>query len=204
MERPLRPRDETMAERDNKHIKTSFEAIPGRRINPDGTLHTRKYARVPWHDYNEGEFFITISTMNKVHYFGAIQNGEMDYSDVGYYMCEVLRNINNHHQDASIPLWVVMPNHIHFILRLGDGISANHIKEPTHRKPTNKDGSRTRLDVVLGSIKSAVTRYANLNGLHFKWNDRFYEHIIIDSEKERNIYEYIKNNIARWEEDCFK
>lgn len=36
----------------------------------------RKSPRATWHKYNGGEYFITICTKNRIHYFGEIVDGE--------------------------------------------------------------------------------------------------------------------------------
>lgn len=40
-------------------------------------LPQRKNIRAEFHDYSGGEYFITICTKNKAHYFGKIKNGQM-------------------------------------------------------------------------------------------------------------------------------
>ncbi len=55
------------------------------------------------------------------------------------------------------------------------------------------------LSTIIRSYKSAVTRYAHTNGyLNFKWQSRFYDHIV-KNEKELNaIHRYIRNNPINW------
>ena len=73
-------------------------------------------ARATWHDYNAGEYFITVCTQNKKHYFGEIVSGQMNFSYIGEFADEQCRNIQMHHAYATIPLWVVMPNHLHAVV----------------------------------------------------------------------------------------
>jgi REP element-mobilizing transposase RayT len=75
-----------------------------------------KSARAIWHDYNGGAYFITICIQNRGHYFGEIKNGIMYLSDIGVCANTNLQNINTHYPYAEIPLFVVMPNHIHAIV----------------------------------------------------------------------------------------
>jgi len=72
--------------------------------------------RATWHDYNAGEYFITICTQNKKPYFGKIVGGRMIFSKIGQFADEQCRNIQMHHAYATIPLWVVMPNHMHAVV----------------------------------------------------------------------------------------
>ncbi|MCR4965421.1 MAG: transposase [Bacteroidales bacterium] len=72
--------------------------------------------RAQWHDYNGGMYFITICTKDQKHYFGNISNGQMNLSTIGQYVNEQFNNISSHYPYAEIPLWVVMPNHLHCII----------------------------------------------------------------------------------------
>ena len=73
-------------------------------------------ARAQWHNYDGGEYFVTVCTRNREHYFGEIAGGEMHLSEMGQYAHEQMRDITIHYPYAEIPLWVVMPNHIHAIV----------------------------------------------------------------------------------------
>lgn len=83
-------------------------------------------ARAPWHDYNNGWYFVTICTANRNHYFGEIipdHNGinVMHLSEMGRYADAQIRNIQSHYPYCAIPIWVVMPNHIHLMVKI-DGL----------------------------------------------------------------------------------
>lgn len=75
-------------------------------------------ARANWHGYDGGVYFVTICTKNREHFFGEIENGEMKLSIIGNYADKCWREIPQHFPDAEIPLWVVMPNHIHGIITI--------------------------------------------------------------------------------------
>ena len=85
---------------------------------PDN-LFRNKYripsARTVWHDYNGGAYFVTICTKDMAHFFGEIVDGEMCLTEIGRCADEQLRNVSSHYPYAKIPLWVVMPNHVHLI-----------------------------------------------------------------------------------------
>ena len=59
------------------------------------------------------------------------------------------------------------------------------------------------LSVSIGGIKSAVTKYANDNDFDFAWQTRFHDHIIRNQNEMNRIADYIENNPATWENDCF-
>lgn len=195
-------------------------------------------ARAKWYDYNGGIYFITICTADRHYYFGRIENykrhditapvngdPEMKLSHIGNFTENIFRNVTQHHPYAEIPLFVVMPNHIHAIIfiddpdlnhTLNDGlpdcrdvachVSGNEETEDTtchvHTEKMNEIRiKKGLLSNVIGNIKSSVTRYANQNGLHFAWQTRFHDRIIRNTN-ELNMYaEYIENNICKWAYD---
>jgi hypothetical protein len=61
--------------------------------------------------------------------------------------------------------------------------------------------SKGRLSSVVGSIKSAVTRYANENNISFKWQTRFHDRIIRNQDELNRIARYIENNPCNWKTD---
>jgi len=63
-------------------------------------------------------------------------------------------------------------------------------------KISPKQGS---LSVIIRSYKSAVTRFAHNNGLSdFKWQTRYYDHIIKNDNELKAIDRYICNNPVKW------
>lgn len=54
------------------------------------------------------------------------------------------------------------------------------------------------LSVCIGSIKSAVTKYANQNNISFAWQTRYHDRIIRNQKAMNQIAEYIKNNPIVW------
>ena len=78
-------------------------------------------ARAEWHDYNGGAYFVTICTHGREHYFGEISGGQMNLSEIGNYVNNVIQKISTHNHYAEIPLYVIMPNHIHLIVIIDGG-----------------------------------------------------------------------------------
>ncbi len=73
-------------------------------------------ARAVWHDYNGGEYFITICTKNREHYFGEIDKGEMVLNSLGQKLNELIGEIKIHNPYCEIPVFQIMPNHVHLIV----------------------------------------------------------------------------------------
>ena len=62
-----------------------------------------------------------------------------------------------------------------------------------------KQGS---LSAIIRSYKTALTRWARVNGIpEFAWQTRYYDHIIRDDRSLDKIRLYIINNPLKWEFD---
>ena len=91
-------------------------------------------ARAAWHGYDGGTYFITICTKNREHYFGEIvanNNGEsqMQLSEIGKTATDNLNNVSVHYPYAEMPLFVIMPKHVHVIVFI-DGDKFNNMNSP--------------------------------------------------------------------------
>ena len=163
-------------------------------------------ARASWHDYDGGSYFITICTKDREHYFGEIVDGEMVLSDIGKYAEEQFKNVSSHYPYAEIPLWTIMPNHLHAIVII-DGNKTKYDRRvvETWRAASLRDIANLQgwLSVVIGGLKSSITRFANENALNFAWQPRFHDHIVRDTPDMNRIADYIENNVANWKDDEF-
>lgn len=168
-----------------------------------------KSARANWHDYNHGWHFITICTHDMVCCFGTVEEDVMVLNDLGRKADEYLAAIPIHYPEASVPLYVVMPNHIHAIIIVEDNeLPGPRIMDTTEETETGMkmqiiSQQRGRLSECIGKYKAAVTRYANQTGATFKWQSRFHDHIIRNQTDGNAIADYIENNPAKWTLDRF-
>ena len=179
-------------------------------------------ARAVWHDYNDGDYFITICTKNREHYFGEIVNGKMILNDLGIKLNELIAEIPSHHSYAKTPVYQIMPNHLHLIVcidgsRVACRDAANRTdaacRDVACRVSTGETGENNKmqeiadqcglLSTAMGGMKSALTNHAHSNKIPFGWQTRFHDHIIRDQEEWERIANYIKNNPASWENDKF-
>ena len=183
-------------------------------------------ARAQWHDYNGGEYFVTICTHGREHYFGEISGGQMNLSEIGNYANAVIQKIPTHNHYAEIPLYVIMPNHIHLIVIIdgGNGVTVPWRKNcrdvPWREKccrdvpwRVSTDGKNTtmqdicnrqgKLSTAIGGMKQSVTRFARKHNIAFAWQPRFHDHIIRDTNEMNDIADYIDNNVAKWQNDIF-
>ena len=163
-------------------------------------------ARADWHDYDGGSYFITICTKHRQHFFGEIVDGEMMLSDIGKYADEQFQNVSSHYPYAEIPLWTIMPNHLHAIVVI-DGNKTKYDRRvvETWRAASLQDIANLQgwLSVVIGGLKSSITRFANENDFPFSWQPRFHDHIIRNNVELNRVATYIENNVANWTDDEF-
>jgi REP element-mobilizing transposase RayT len=178
-------------------------------------------ARAVWHDYNGGDYFITICTAGKENYFGEIKNGEMVLNTLGQKLNELIGEIKIHNPYCEIPLHQIMPNHIHLIVCInscrdvacrvstetandtGNRDVACRVSTVKNEKMQDIAGKCSLLSTTIGGLKSALTKHANSNKYRFGWQKRFHDHIIRNQEEMNLIATYIVNNPGNWEKDKF-
>ncbi|MBS7364959.1 MAG: hypothetical protein KIH03_14260 [Paludibacteraceae bacterium] len=196
-------------------------------------LRDRKTPRAKWHDYKGGEYFVTICTKDRVHFFGEVYGGEMRMTSIGKMLKQEIEKTEKiRGGEVSIPLYVIMPNHVHLIVVVSCR-DALHASGASHASDTKKDacsvmdacdasvqglgqeadrmdkqgqefGPQSKnLGSVIRGIKSAVTRFANENNIPFAWQSRYHDHIVRNQDEMNRIAEYIETNPIRWESDCF-
>ena len=151
----------------------------------------RKSPRAKFADYNAGHYFVTICTKERMHYFGTIYKEEMHLSPIGQEAKLELCEIAKKYPFCDIPLFVVMPNHIHAIIIID-----------TSRNKDNRE-ELSLLSLVVRQYKSRITAYANKHGIEFGWQTRYHDHIIRGIHDGNKIAEYIGNNVIKWNTDCF-
>lgn len=174
-------------------------------------------ARAQWHNYNGGTYFVTICTKDKCHYFGEIYGGKMHLSHIGNMAIENLNNLQSHYPYAEVPLFVIMPNHIHAIIFINTSdvetiytSSPRQLSEQRRWKTVTVNErmrqisyKRGALSVAVSGFKRAITHFAHQNGILFAWQPRFHDHIIRNLHELNKIADYIENNVARWDMDTF-
>lgn len=164
-------------------------------------------ARAPWHDYNNGCYFVTICTDKREHFFGEIYDNKIILSKLGKQATLLLQEIEKKYNDASVLSFVVMPNHIHLLISVKQQAKVkNKPQEPNRKIDINEKmkmiaEKRGRLSLIISKYKSSLTRFAIKNDIYFAWQDRFNDRIIRDYNEMIIVDNYIKNNISNWKDD---
>ncbi|MDY4478960.1 MAG: transposase [[Pasteurella] aerogenes] len=157
----------------------------------------RKSVRVKWDTYQNGCYFVTVCTQNKIHYFGEIQNQTIQLTTLGKQLQNIIQDTINLRQNQfiEIPIFTVMPNHFHLIITINS--------DTDKHQHYFGNGQSNNLSAIVRGIKSSLTSFAIKNQIPFKWQPRFHEHIIRSEKAFNFIYDYIQNNVIQWEQDYF-
>ena len=164
------------------------EKFKGKYRNESARLQTWDYG-------SDGAYFITICTQDKEHFFGEIKNGQMRVSPAGAIAFVFWNEIKNRAKNIELGEFVVMPNHVHGILILdGNNDGSTHVgtrpalslppETPPIVRTTHalsqpnalslppgqsrfQNQGKNTISSIVGSYKSAVTKYCNRLHLPF-------------------------------------
>lgn len=90
-------------------------------------------ARASWWDYGaEGMYFKTINTYNKNYWFGEIVEEEMVLSEIGKIVLEEWDKSFGIRAELFCDAFVIMPNHLHAILRIENSNQISQANVETH------------------------------------------------------------------------
>ncbi|BDQ03153.1 transposase [Ignavibacterium sp.] len=145
----------------------------------------RKRNRLREFDYsNDGYYFITICVDEMVNCFGKVESSDVILNDYGKVIKTILTGLSTKYKCCEIDYYIIMPNHIHFIM-----IIDNSNKNLTCSVPK-----------IVGAFKSVTTIEIHKMGLeNFKWQRSYYDRIIRNESKLFYIRQYIEQNPLRWE-----
>ena len=191
--------------------------------NPDTmtdnpTSHRRKSIRSQGCDYSQaGLYFITVCTHNRVPLFGEIVDGVMALNTAGQIVEKCWCAIPEHFPQVTVDEFVVMPNHVHGIITIGENnvgandVRANNVRandylpQPSNEIPRSlQHGTSRTIGSMVRGFKIGVTRWFRANtDIHKVWQRNYYEHIIRNEDSYLKIADYIQTNPQRWEIDTY-
>jgi putative transposase len=171
-----------------------------------------------WDYGNNAPYFITVCAKNRFHYFGEIENNEMNLNEIGSLAEHFWKEIPIKFPYAKLDDFIVMPNHIHGILFIEKPVETQFIasnidndfnSEETRLIASLQGGITKNMNPMLNENISRIIRWykgrcsfeiRKLN-INFDWQPRFHDHIIRDSNSFERIKNYIVNNPYSWETD---
>ena len=120
---------------------------------------------------------------------GALTPPEVQLSRIGEISERYILNMNAAYACVHVDHYVIMPNHIHLLLRI-DSSSADS---------GGMRASRPTLQTIIRSFKTMVTRQIGDS----IWQDSFYEHIVRSEASYLEIWKCIDENPIKWQEDKY-
>jgi len=87
------------------------------KYNPK--IHKRRSIRLSSFDYSSADdYFVTICTKNKECIFGEVKERKIELNRFGYIIKRNVDNIPQQYKNIRINSFIVMPNHVHLIVRI--------------------------------------------------------------------------------------
>ena len=159
-------------------------------------LPKRKQIRLSEYDYSTpGAYFVTICTQDRRCILSEIVVGDgvLDVPNVrlspyGEIVAETLREIEKTYSWLSLDRYVIMPNHIHLLLRIEEN---------------GPSGTPAPTNETLPKLISTFKRFTNRKCGVQLWQRSFHEHVIRNENDYREIWEYVDTNPARWAYDRY-
>ena len=156
-------------------------------------LPARKHPRLKKYDYSQnGMYFLTVCTKDRKRILSEITVGpdaligpQVTLTDIGKTVDKHIRNIPMACPHITVEHVVIMPNHVHLLLRV----------ETQGGGPMRASGPT--VGAVIRAIKGLTTRELGYS----IWQTKFHDHIIRDDNDFLNHWSYIDSNPAHWAED---
>ena len=170
----------------------------------------RKQLRLPHYDYSTpGCYFITICTKDRKCILSRISVGagvldgpEITLAEYGWIAEKILLEIEHFYPWLTIDNYVIMPNHVHLLLRITD---EGPSRTPAPTAGGNEGPSRTpaptaeKVPAFVSTWKRRIGREIGSN----IWQRGYYEHIVRDEADFQMIWKYIQDNPAKWTQDRY-
>ena len=146
-------------------------------------LPQRKINRIPEYNYNQnGAYFITICTQDRKPILSQIVgDGSPVPKTAGLIAEKTIMQITEKYPSVSVEKHVIMPDHIHILLRIDNGTG--------NPSPT--------LGNIIGWYKYQVTKEVNRQNYtagEKLFQRSYYDHVIRNQQDYNAVWEYIEQN----------
>jgi len=147
---------------------------------------TRNQIRLKTYNYGQnGYYFITICTKDRKELlckknFNLKEDNTFELSEIGKIVEDSIKKIEEIYREAKVDVYVLMPNHIHLILKIDSDTDISVSK-------------------IIQQTKSWVTKKVGLR----IWQKSFYDHVIRNEQDYYEIVNYIQINPLKWENDRY-
>ena len=160
-------------------------------------LPKRKHPRLKVYDYSSnGAYFITICTKNKQALLGTLKENihaidetallgaeQMELTTAGEICRAYLEKIPDVYEGVVLDCYVMMPNHIHMVLRL--------------EKPEDDGGQgsgRPTIQTIVHAFKRLSARQVGRE----LWQASFYDRVIRNEAELDQVRRYVMGNPIKW------
>jgi len=165
------------------------------------TTGNRKSIRLKGYNYSyTGYYFITINTHRRIRRFGQIRNRVMHLSNQGAIVHEVLLSLAQVYEHVDLDAFVVMPDHIHFIIRIRELKSIPQWDFSGTDEEYRLARRRMIIPSMVGRLKmlsSKMIRESTRDPSEV-WQRNYYDRLLPDEEILRRTRLYILNNPLNW------
>lgn len=159
----------------------------------------RRPTRLPEYGYSQaGVYFLTVCAKDRENLLSrvCVGGGVLDAPHVELTECgEVIRHrleeMDRIYGHMSLLKYVIMPNHIHILLRITDGPSGT--PAPT----------RGRANEAVPAYISTLKRMTNQTCGRNIWQRGYHDHVVRNDGDFLRIWQYIDTNPAKWAEDRY-
>ena len=166
-------------------------------------------------DYSENAgYFITICTKDRINYFWDIIDWKVILNEFWKIVFDDLNKLENHYNYVKIDEFIVMPNHIHFIVFINGNnkcrdVSLIHLNKNKQNSHFNKNKQNYFSNIApkkwnLWNIIKLFKWYSKkkinkISQEYFGWQANYYDRIIRNEIELNKIRKYIKDNPLKWE-----
>ena len=199
-------------------------------------IHKRHSIRLRNYDYsNIGAYFVTVCLNERIQQhdaitlqmgainraptdvnfdfptFGHIENGIMTFNDCGKIAQQIWDEMPQHYPNIELGEFIVMPDHVHGIIKIRRGVDLSRPKFDFYQNDTNIatggfSGTKNpmlnnNLSHIIRWFKGRVAFECCKIDCNYKWQRNFWEHIIRDEPSYKNISQYIIDNPVNWGKD---
>jgi putative transposase len=169
-------------------------------------LPKRRSLRLKEYNYAQaGAYFVTTCTQDRKCLFGDIVDDQMCLNDAGKMVERLWNDIPNRFPSVAIDIFVIMPNHLHGIVILPDGVTAPRAGASVEPGKTITINVPTLGDVMKAFKSSTTVEYIqgvkamSWPAFHQKlWQRNYYDHVIRDGTDLDRVRRYIDENPVRW------
>lgn len=171
-----------------------------------------KSNRLQNYDYSaNGRYFITICTKDRENYFWEIVDWKMILNEIWWIVENEILNIWIFRENVIIDEYMVMPNHVHFVLILDNNECRDVLPKRLYENENNNYNNnfskispkKWTIWNIMKLFKWFTTKTINKsqNEIFFAWQTNYYDRIIRDEDELSRIRKYIDENPEKWEQD---